>query len=123
MALACTCDGWKVNEPKVNGPIILQSIRAGRDLYDGDPFRFCPWCGKELVDGTNPADTIAVSPGKPPASPPTVPPSVAPLNLTMPQPITCARCHALIWPHIIYDEHGTAFITFQHACSTPTGCL
>lgn len=33
------CADWPVQIEKVNGPIVLQSLRAGRDLYDGIPFR------------------------------------------------------------------------------------
>lgn len=43
------CADWLVQIEKVNGPIVLQSIRAGRDLYKetgGKPFKYCPWCGK-----------------------------------------------------------------------------
>jgi len=35
------CDRWDKNIDKVSGPIVLQSLRTGRDLYDGEPFRFC----------------------------------------------------------------------------------
>jgi len=48
--LYCTCADWEPEIAKVNGPIVLQSIRAGRDLYTGKPFRFCPWCGLVLMD-------------------------------------------------------------------------
>ena len=41
------CPDWPVQIEKVNGPIVLQSLRAGLDLYDGIPFRYCPWCGKK----------------------------------------------------------------------------
>lgn len=45
----CTCDGWKDNIEKVNGPIVLQSIRSGNlNQYDGKPFTYCPWCGSSL---------------------------------------------------------------------------
>lgn len=43
------CEDWPEQIKKVNGPIVLQSIGAGRDLYKetgGKPFRYCPWCGK-----------------------------------------------------------------------------
>jgi len=49
MSLECIwCQDWKPQIKKVERPIVLQSIRAGRDLFDGKPFRFCPWCGHEL---------------------------------------------------------------------------
>ena len=44
------CDEWDQNIEKVDGPIMLQSIRAGRDLYDGIPFKFCPWCGNDIEE-------------------------------------------------------------------------
>ncbi len=45
----CPCVEWQIGMPKINGPIILASIRAGNPkLYDGVPFRFCPWCGLRL---------------------------------------------------------------------------
>jgi hypothetical protein len=47
---AC-CEPWRVTLPKINGPIVLQSVRAGRDLYDGAPFEFCPWCGASRRKG------------------------------------------------------------------------
>lgn len=46
------CSDWPVQIEKVNGPIVLQNIRAGRDLYKetgGKPFRYCPWCGKKKL--------------------------------------------------------------------------
>ena len=45
----CICADWEPEIAKVNGPIVLQSLRAGRDLYTGKPFRFCPWCGLSLT--------------------------------------------------------------------------
>jgi len=44
------CNEWDKNIEKVNGPIVLQSILAGRDIYDGMPFKFCPWCGNDIED-------------------------------------------------------------------------
>ena len=46
----CDCLDWRENIDKVNGPIVLQSIRAGRDLYTGKPFVYCPWCGRCLLE-------------------------------------------------------------------------
>lgn len=35
---------------KINGPIVLQSVRSGGAYqYDGKPFVFCPWCGKRVI--------------------------------------------------------------------------
>ena len=49
MSLICLCDDWETQIQKLNGPIVLASIRAGRDLFDGKPFKFCPWCGMQLM--------------------------------------------------------------------------
>ena len=47
----CYCKEWLPNIEKINGPIIMQTLRSGgRYVFDGEPFNFCPWCGKELVD-------------------------------------------------------------------------
>lgn len=48
--MKCTCPDWEPNIKKVNGPILLQAARAGRSLYDGEPFVFCPWCGSQLMN-------------------------------------------------------------------------
>lgn len=49
--MKCVCGAWAANIDKVNGPIVLQSIRSGfRRQYDGAPFRYCPWCGSKLQD-------------------------------------------------------------------------
>ena len=51
----CLCAEWAENLPKINSPIMLQSIRSGGDYqYDGLAFRFCPWCGCELEDYEGP---------------------------------------------------------------------
>lgn len=46
----CICADWHETMPKINGPIILASVRAGHNTYDGTPFRFCPWCGQRLPE-------------------------------------------------------------------------
>lgn len=47
--VACCCEEWRVNLPKINKPIILQTVRSGGQYqFDGAPFRYCPWCGKQL---------------------------------------------------------------------------
>lgn len=43
------CDYFKEGATLIDGPIINQTVRSGgRYKYTGRPFRFCPWCGKEL---------------------------------------------------------------------------
>jgi hypothetical protein len=45
----CACLDWKRNIDKLNAPILLQTARSGGSYqYDGEQFRFCPWCGCEL---------------------------------------------------------------------------
>lgn len=39
------CGLWKEQVGKLNSVIALQQIRAGAPMWDGKPFRFCPWCG------------------------------------------------------------------------------
>ncbi len=41
------CDYYQEGLDKLNAPIILASVRAGYNLYDGKPFVYCPWCGKK----------------------------------------------------------------------------
>ena len=53
------CPDWGPNCAKINGPIILHSIRTGF-LYAGIAFRFCPWCGTKRPDA-NP-EAVAVAP-------------------------------------------------------------
>ena len=46
----CKCKDWEETMPKINGPIIMASIRAGHNTYDGKPMVFCPWCGTRLPE-------------------------------------------------------------------------
>lgn len=51
MSLFCGCPNWEPEIRKLNGPIVLQSVRSGgRYQYDGKSFTFCPWCGERLVE-------------------------------------------------------------------------
>lgn len=51
MSLKCECPEWAPNIEKVNGPIIEKSFRSGFTWqYDGEKFRYCPWCGKALTE-------------------------------------------------------------------------
>lgn len=51
MLMKCTnCSDWEPEIAKVNAPILLQSARAGRNMYCGKPFVYCPWCGSSLED-------------------------------------------------------------------------
>lgn len=44
-AMLDCCLDWKPGLAKIDSFIVLQSIRTGKDLYDGKAFNFCPWCG------------------------------------------------------------------------------
>ena len=41
------CPGWERNQPKIDG--IFSSAYIHGVKYDGDFFKFCPWCGKEIM--------------------------------------------------------------------------
>lgn len=39
------CKGWEKNSPKITA---AQEMAANHGMeYDGDVYKFCPWCGKE----------------------------------------------------------------------------
>ncbi len=40
------CADWAPQTKKIDDFILLACARAGRDLFDGKIFQFCPWCGK-----------------------------------------------------------------------------
>lgn len=51
----CECDDWKQSFPQISGAQSLAWVHGSR--YTGAVFRFCPWCGKvliEVLDGTEP---------------------------------------------------------------------
>ena len=47
----CSCQDWKDNIDKINGPIMLEQLRGKSKGYDGVPIRYCPWCGEKLLEG------------------------------------------------------------------------
>ena len=49
-AMLDCCPDWKPGLAKIDNFIVLQSIRTGKDLYDGKSFNFCPWCGAKKSD-------------------------------------------------------------------------
>jgi hypothetical protein len=50
MSLHCSCPDWEPELKKINGPIVLQSVRSGGAYrYNGKQFIFCPWCGERLT--------------------------------------------------------------------------
>jgi len=44
----CTCDKWEIGRGQIDGFIAFGSIH--RMKYTGGTFKFCPWCGKELIE-------------------------------------------------------------------------
>jgi len=50
VSIECDCASYRDNIGKVNGPIINEGLRYGTQGYTGETFRFCPWCGKPLVE-------------------------------------------------------------------------
>ena len=44
----CPCDAWGENFPAINAPFLLPLTAIGE--YKGVPFKYCPWCQKELVE-------------------------------------------------------------------------
>jgi hypothetical protein len=54
--VGCVCEDWEPGVARINGPVVLQQIRAGRSLPDNHfkPWAFCPWCGRRLELPTEP---------------------------------------------------------------------
>lgn len=48
----CTCEDWESNIKKINNMISMQANMAwgNKDGWDGMFFKFCPWCGKKLIE-------------------------------------------------------------------------
>ena len=49
--LKCYCRGFRENFNEIL--YILLSIRLEGFKYRGEPFKFCPWCGKVLIRRQN----------------------------------------------------------------------
>ena len=45
----CECPDWKPNTDYINGSIQFLAIH-GIDSYNLTQFKFCPWCGKRLME-------------------------------------------------------------------------
>jgi hypothetical protein len=47
----CACDEWEPNIKLVNAPNAFLFARNPTTYkgYEGEPFRFCPWCGDLLI--------------------------------------------------------------------------
>jgi hypothetical protein len=44
----CTCEEWEKGMASLNTILTLSSI-TGRQKYTGTPFKYCPWCRRELI--------------------------------------------------------------------------
>jgi len=49
VVMKCSCQEWKDNIDKVNAGFTMTFIHGGQG-YEGAPFKYCPWCGKELTE-------------------------------------------------------------------------
>lgn len=47
-AVKCDCNGWKKSMNPLNSGLTMASARGYE--YTGETFKFCPWCGKELIE-------------------------------------------------------------------------
>lgn len=54
-APTCHCRAWQANLPKLEQLVILNWNRHGSG-YTGDPFAYCPWCGRPLQDAASVTD-------------------------------------------------------------------
>lgn len=56
MQVNCTCREWKQSWPQIHCAQVLASIHG--DEYTGTIFKYCPWCGKEMIlNETRPMDS------------------------------------------------------------------
>jgi hypothetical protein len=46
MNKGCNCIGWQTNIKKLDGIETLANVHGF--AYDGEQFKFCPWCGLAL---------------------------------------------------------------------------
>jgi len=42
------CDGWEKSYRQLNDAIAFCYNHSAGPKYSGVPFKFCPWCGKEI---------------------------------------------------------------------------
>ncbi len=43
----CRCARWESNTTELE--IMMRSQIVCKGGYKGEPFEYCPWCGKELI--------------------------------------------------------------------------
>lgn len=48
-SVTCTCKEWKHGIDELNTMVLSAELTRGY-VYTSPPFKFCPWCGKELVE-------------------------------------------------------------------------
>lgn len=46
----CNCPSWKKNIERIDGIFVFAWIHGIK--YEGETFEYCPWCGKQLVPGS-----------------------------------------------------------------------
>jgi hypothetical protein len=44
----CTCPDWEPNVNHINDALQMAAIH--HSAYDLTSFKFCPWCGKKLIE-------------------------------------------------------------------------
>ena len=47
--MRCDCKDWRENIDKLNAGQVFMSIH-GQGGYKGKIMRYCPWCGRKLVE-------------------------------------------------------------------------
>jgi hypothetical protein len=55
--MKCICDYWKIGMENIIDYIRV-THREGRGGYKGRSFKFCPWCGTELVEDRVPKKVV-----------------------------------------------------------------
>jgi hypothetical protein len=52
----CSCVDWQTNIPQLDSLLLLAATH--RREYQGTPFRFCPWCGRSLIENSKQRDEV-----------------------------------------------------------------
>ena len=42
------CPGWEKSYRQLNDAVVFCHTQTAAPKYTGVPFKFCPWCGKEI---------------------------------------------------------------------------
>jgi hypothetical protein len=48
MKVNCECDKWKLFLKEMDGLVMFASVHGIK--YQSGVFKYCPWCGKKLVE-------------------------------------------------------------------------